>query len=82
MTDQPDTPSPTPDSRYHLIVRLPEAVAPATLRQPLLQSLGLNPVKAEQLLQHLINHGASRVRREVSKDEADMAAASFQAAGL
>jgi len=82
MTDQPDKLSATPDSRYDLIVRLPEGVDPATLRQPLLQSLGLNPVKAEQLLQHLINHGASRVRREVSKDEADMAAASFQAAGL
>lgn len=82
MTNQPDKLSDTADSRYDLIVRLPEGVDPATLRQPLLQSLGLTPVKAEQLLQHLITHGASRVRREVSQEEAEQVAAGLRAAGL
>ena len=82
MTDQTDKTADTAQSRYDLIVRLPEGVDPATLRQPLLQSLGLTPVKAEQLLQHLINHGASRVRREVGKEEAEQVASSLRAAGL
>lgn len=82
MTDQTERIADAPESRYDLIVRLPDGSDPATFRQPLLQSLGLNPVKAEQLLQHLVTHGASRVRREVSREEAEQAMASFRAAGL
>lgn len=78
-TEQPDL---AQENRFDLIVRLPDPVDIDALMQSARQHLGLDQAKSEQLVQHMMTHGASRVRREVSFEEAEKVAANFRAAGF
>lgn len=82
MTTSTEQDDPLLAQRFDLIIRLPDPADTDALQQAARARLGLNHAKAEQLLQHLLSHGASRVRRSVSREEAEQAAAGFRAAGF
>lgn len=82
MTTTTEQADPLLTQQFDLIIRLPDPADTAALLQAARTRLVLDEARAEKLLQHLVTHGASRVRRGVSREEAEQAAANFRAAGF